>query len=133
MKKGTLENAYLKYDPDTELVGTGNVDYGHNLADRIQQIKQENELEKAVEAERAWEFVDTTNKRGINPDNVFENSWEKAQIMRKIKGYKSLKTKGQKYGQGEKGIPFSKASESQIGKAFKSNYYSELKKINKSK
>jgi hypothetical protein len=38
MKKDELNCRVMKYRPDIELEGSGNVDYGHNLADAIMNI-----------------------------------------------------------------------------------------------
>lgn len=132
-KKDRLEESCKNYNPDMELNSSGNQDYGHLLAESLSKKRELKDLEERAEIDDAIQFVELTNKQGLNPDDVFSNPYEKARFLQRIKGNKTLKTKGQKYKEGERGIPFSRASHSQIGKAFKSTYYSDLNRINKYK
>ena len=118
----------VKYDPDWELEGSGNVDYGHNLADAIMNKREANSLEKRAQTSDAEDFIRMAEMYGLNPDDVFENPQEKAKLL-KGKGYKTLKFQGQKFKKGEPGVPISKANPAKIGNAFKSTYYSSLRKI----
>jgi len=131
MKRENLENSCKNYHPDIELNGHGNQDYGHNLADAIIRKKEEKYLEARADIEDARDFIETTNKHGLDPDDIFLNPYQKAHVLKECKGYKSLKTKGQRFKKGEKGTDFSKSSNAKIGLAFKSTYYSSLNKIEK--
>ncbi len=50
MNKKDLKKRIESYDPDTELSGSGNVDYGHNLADEIMKYSEskENHFEESL-------------------------------------------------------------------------------------
>lgn len=131
VKKGRLEDEYSKYDPDMDLVGSGEKELGHSLAERMIQkygnienmpklvtkkdeeaklAKKENDLEKALI------FVKRANGMSVNPDNFYSDRLAKEQLIREYKGDKKYLTNFSDY---------------QLGAAFKSVYYSALKKTKK--
>ena len=73
-----------KYDSDIELIGSGNTDYGHNLAEMILRQKENKELEKLADLESKIEFVRAVDKYKIDVDNEFNGRYEKEKIDKKI-------------------------------------------------
>jgi hypothetical protein len=131
IKKGRLEDEYLKYDPDMDLVGSGEKELGHSLAERMLQkygsienipklvtkkdeevklAKKENDLEKTLT------FLSRVRGMGVNPDALFNDRNAKETLIREYKG-------DRKY--------LSGFSDYKLGAAFKSVYYSALKKTKK--
>jgi hypothetical protein len=131
VKKGRLEDEYLKYNPDMDLEGSGEKDFGHNIAENMIQtygsiekipklISEKNKEGKALKKENELEkitiFVNRANGMSLNPDAVFTNRDAKEMLMRELKGDKSY---------------FSSFSDHRMGTLFRSTYYSALKKLKK--
>lgn len=112
-----------KYDSDIELIGSGNTDYGHNLAEMILRQKENKELEKLADLESKIEFVRAVDKYKIDVDNEFNGRYEKEKLIRKYTPYTKLN------GLGEKKELLKNCSDHKIGLAFKNIYFSALRKI----
>lgn len=120
MNKSALERACKNYNPDND----SNGNYGHYLADLVLKQKEKEESEKIAELESDIKFVQAVGKSGINVDNFSADSYEKQNLIKKIKRYEFLKGDKNSFGEG---------SDAKIGLAFKNIYYSALRKIKKYK
>lgn len=123
MANKDLERACEEYYPDMELNGSGNLDYGHVLAEAILKQKKFEYSEKRAELDSEINFVEKVKRLKINIDDVFSNRDIKQELIREYKGYSRLNAKGK-----EK-IDLRDCSDSKIGYAFQNIYYSALNKI----
>lgn len=133
MAKDDLISKYRKYSPDMDFNGEQGIGLANQLIERYGSIenamkvinkdskgskedkvvklaKKENDLEKALI------FVKRANGMSINPDNLFSDRNVKEMLIREYKGDKKYLTNFSDY---------------QLGAAFKSVYYSVLKKTKK--
>jgi len=122
MNKNALEIACENYNPDIELAGSGNTDYGHYLAEQVLKHKKIEELEKRAELETHIIFVNAVDKSRIDVDNAFADRHEKENLIRKYAPYTKLN------GSGKKEL-LENCSDYKIGLAFKNIYVSALNKI----
>jgi len=120
MAKG-IKKQFNKYHPDMELSGSGNADYGHNLADKFLEQKKKERLEKKVKLENYFAFVSAIKKSRINIENKFADRQIKEEFMKKYFNYPTLK-----------GFrSWASCPDYAVGSAFKNNYHSALDKIKK--
>jgi hypothetical protein len=133
MVKNDLISKYLQYRPDMDFNGEQGMELANQLIERYGSIenamkvinkdrkvnkedmaaklaKKENDLEKALI------FVKRANGMSVNPDNLYSDREAKEKLIREYKGDK-------KY--------LSGFSDFKLGAAFKSVYYSALKKTKK--
>jgi hypothetical protein len=133
MVKNDLISKYLQYRPDMDFNGEQGMELANQLIERYGSIenamkvinkegkkgkedrivklaKKENDLEKALI------FIKRANGMSVNPDNLYSEREAKEQLIREYKGEK-------KYLYG--------FSDYKLGVAFKSVYYSALKKTKK--
>ena len=111
-----------RYNPDIELIGSGNTDYGHYLAEQVINQKENKKLEKRAELDNYFAFVNAVDKSRINIKNIFANRYEKENLIKKYTPYTQFNGNGKK--------EFLKdCSDYKIGSAFKIIYSSALKKI----
>ena len=119
-----LQEESMKYNPEIELRGSGNTDYGHNLAERIlREQKEQGDLEKLVDLESEIKFVSAVEKSGVDVNNKFSERYEKERLIRKYALYTKLN------GLGKQKESLKNCSDHKIGSAFKNLYYSALRKI----
>jgi len=118
MNKKALEIACKEYNSDTDHNGN----YGHFLADAILRQKENEELEKRAELEINLEFLKKSER--LNIDNVYSDREVKQELIRKYFNYTKLN------GSGKKEL-LKDCSDHKIGSAFRSIYYSALKKMKK--
>ena len=111
-----------RYSPDIELIGSGNTDYGHYLAEQVINQKENKKLEKRAELDNYFAFVNAVDKSRINIENISANRYEKENLIKKYTPYTQFNGNGKK--------EFLKdCSDYKIGSAFKIIYSSALKKI----
>jgi len=127
MDKATLKAACDEYFPDMELIGSGNTDYGHNLADAILNQREQEDLEKRANLAYDLDFVDEVKKLGINMNDYYSDLEAKQKLIRKHKGYTLLNGEGK-----EKKTLAQCSRNSQLGRAFQNMYNASCKKINAS-
>ena len=121
-----LQEESMKYNPEIELRGSGNTDYGHNLAERIlREQKEQGDLEKLAELESEIKFVSAVEKSGVDVNNKFSERYEKERLIRKYALYTKLN------GSGNKKESLKNCSDHKICLAFKNIYSSALRKIEK--
>ena len=111
----------LKYNPDIELIGSGNTDYGHYLAEQIMKHKEIGELEKLADLENEIEFIRDIKKSKINIENKSADRSIKETFMKKYFNYVKLNGFNS----------LASCPDYAIGDAFKNVYNSTLKKIKK--
>jgi hypothetical protein len=133
MVKNDLISKYRKYSPDVDFNGEQGMElanqlierYGsiENVMDAINKESKGNKEDKAAklskkenELEKALIFVKRSDGMSVNPDNLYSDREAKEQLIREYKGDK-------KY--------LSGFSDYKLGAAFKSVYYSALKKTKK--
>jgi len=121
----SLNEQIENYTPDIELIGVGNTDYGHHLAEQIMKQKEIEELEKMVELENQIIFIKAVDKSRININNKFSDRYEKENLIKKYTPYAKLN------GSGDKKESLKDCSDYKIGSAFNNIYYSALNKIEK--
>ena len=114
-----------RYSPDIELIGSGNTDYGHYLAEQVINQKENKKLEKRAELDNYFAFVNAVDKSRINIENIFANRYEKENLIKKYTPYAKLN------GSGDKKELLKNCSDYKIGSAFNNIYYSALNKIEK--
>lgn len=79
----TLKNAIKNYDPNAELFGTGNIDYGHNLAEIIEHNrllsiqaeeaeKQNSKLGKVISETKVEYEEEEVSGNGFNRNKALE-------------------------------------------------------------
>ena len=114
-----------KYHSDMELSGSGDADYGHNLADKVLEQKKKERLEKRSELENEIEFIKVIKTSRINVDNIFDDREIKEKLLREYQRYTKLNS----FGKYKEILEY--CSDAKIGLAFKNNYHSALNKIKK--
>jgi len=120
-----LEKQCGLYHPDIELEGSGNVDYGHNLASAILIQKEQEDLEKRSRLEGDIQFIEKVKKFNINVEDIFSQRNLKEQLIREYKGYSRLN------GSGKSKINLEDCKDSRLGTSFQNIYYSALNKLRK--
>ena len=118
-----LNEQIENYTPDIELIGGGNTDYGHHLAEQIMKQKENEKLEKRTELEINREFLKKANR--LNVDDVYSDREAKQELIKKYFNYTKLNGNGK-----EKKI-LNYCSDVRIGLTFKNLYYSSLNKMKK--
>ena len=108
-----------EYNPDIELIGSGNTDYGHYLAEQIIRRKENKELEKRVELGNYFAFISEIKKFKINLENKFADRTIKETFLKKYFNYKKLN--------GFKSLM--DCTDYAIGSVFKNKYNSAMRKI----
>lgn len=114
-------NILKEYNPDIELIGSGNTDYGHNLAEQVLKQKENEELEQRAEFENYFAFVNAVNKSRMNIENKFSDRTIKETFLKKYFGYKKLNGFNS----------LADCPDNAIGDAFKNKYNSALNKMKK--
>ena len=108
-----------EYNPDIELIGSGNTDYGHYLAERVIRKKENKELEKLVDLGNYLSFIGDVKKFKINIENKFADRTIKETYLKKYFNYKKLNGFNS----------LTDCPDHVIGFAFKNKYNSAMKKI----
>lgn len=127
MGKKTLEEKYLKYNPEEDPNGAQGIELADQIIEKYGSIEnipkivnkgdeEVKSLEKKNELEKMILFIKRTNEFGVNPDNMFTERDTKEKLIREYKGNK-------KY--------LSDFSDHRIGSIFNGLYYSILKKSKK--
>ena len=114
-----------KYRPDMELSGSGNTDYGHNLADKVLEQEKKDVLVKRAELENEIEFIKIIKTSRVNVDNIFDDREIKEKLLIEYQRYTKLNS----FGKYKEILEY--CSDAKIGLAFKNNYHSALNKIKK--
>lgn len=119
-----LEQEIRNYHPDMELSGSGNIDYGHVLADRVLKENKRKELGKNHEDKKMREFIEEVEKSGVNINDEFKDRYRKIELLGKL-GYTALN------GKGKEKIPLRECSDYRIGAALKNIYLRYLNNLGK--
>lgn len=122
MAKKTLEEKYLRYNPEEDPSGAQGMELADQIIDKYGSIEnfpkliikenKENKFsdkEKGGDLEKKVLFVKRVDEMQLNPERVFDNRSEKEKLIKEYKGDKSY---------------FSNFSDYQIGMFFKNLYNS---------
>lgn len=121
MNQKSLERACKNYNPDIELTGSGNTDYGNFLIGQVYKQKNEEKLEQRADLQEEIDFIMAVEKARINIKDKFAHRQIKEEFMKKYFKYKKLNGFNS----------LADCSDYAIGKSFENKYNSALKKIKK--